>query len=59
MKSQDLTKSFAFKLASTAQPKAGGQHAWQVRDRVAVAGCSGPFARSWSPVAGVDRGLYC
>jgi len=58
MKTQDTSKSFAFKLAAGAQKKEDKKAAWQVRDAVAVAGCSGPDARA-SGFFGRDTGVYC
>lgn len=59
MNTQDTSKSFAFKLATDARKKEEKKAGWQVRDGVAVAGCSGPDARANSYTFGRDRGLYC
>ena len=60
MQTQDNAKSFAFKLATDAQKKNEKKAVWQVRDGVAIAGCSGPDARADRifPYAR-DAGLYC
>lgn len=58
MQTQDKAKSFAFKLATDAKQKADKQ--WQVRDGVAVAGCSGPDARADRAFPyRRDGGIYC
>ncbi|HEY1138063.1 MAG TPA: hypothetical protein VGE64_11305 [Xanthomonadaceae bacterium] len=61
-------KTFAFQLAST---QASAQQTaektedkqWQVRDGVAVAGCTGPDARAdidiWGNYRGRDNGYWC
>jgi hypothetical protein len=60
MKTQDNNKSFAFKLATEAKQKSQKEQQWQVRDGVAVAGCSGPDARADRPFPyRRDGGAYC
>lgn len=49
-------KTFAFQLATKQK---SGKTPWQTRDGIAVAGCSGPFARADSLQYGRDRGVYC
>jgi hypothetical protein len=60
MQTDNKTKSFAFKLAVDTKQKTDKQQAWQVRDGVAVAGCSGPDARAdRSFPYRRDGGIYC
>lgn len=60
MQKQDTPKSFAFKLATDARTNDDKKNAWQVRDGVAVAGCTGPDARANRQFPyGRDAGIYC
>lgn len=60
MQKQDTPKSFAFKLATDARTNEDKKTAWQVRDGVAVAGCTGPDARANRQFPyGRDAGIYC
>ncbi|HEY1138062.1 MAG TPA: hypothetical protein VGE64_11300 [Xanthomonadaceae bacterium] len=60
MQKQDTPKSFAFKLATDARTNDDKKTAWQVRDGVAVAGCTGPDARANRQFPyGRDAGIYC
>ena len=61
MQKQDTPKSFAFKLATDSRTNDEKKAAWQVRDGVAVAGCSGPDVRADSiePFFRRDAGYYC
>lgn len=61
MQKQDKPKSFAFKLATDVRTNDEKKTAWQARDGVAVAGCSGPDARadSYEPFFRRDAGYYC
>lgn len=60
MQTQDKAKSFAFKLAAADRQTAGKPQPWQVRDGVAVAGCSGPDARADRAFPyRRDGGIYC
>jgi hypothetical protein len=60
MNTQDKSKSFAFKLATDAKQKPEKQQPWQMRDGIAVAGCSGPDARADRPFPyRRDGGIYC
>ena len=63
MQTQDKTKSFAFKLATDSAQKDQKQKLWQVRDGVAVAGCTDPTHvgdfRYSSTTQGRDRGVWC
>ncbi|MBL8261276.1 MAG: hypothetical protein JNM58_02535 [Xanthomonadaceae bacterium] len=61
MKTPDKARSFAFKLATDAKKQDEKKPAWQVRDGVAVAGCSGPDARAdaYTPFYRRDAGFYC
>lgn len=52
------TKSFAFKLAAKQGKTDTQRKSWQVRDGVAVAGCTGPDARA-GRYPGRDNGIYC
>ncbi|NVE00283.1 hypothetical protein [Massilia sp. BJB1822] len=53
----DQAKLFAFKLASKKADPAKTTPQWQVRDSVAVAGCTFPAERY--PRLGKDIGIYC
>lgn len=63
MDTQDKSKSFAFKLATDARKHQDKKAPWQVRDGVAIAGCSGPQARADVDASGnyrgPDGGLWC
>ncbi len=60
MQTEHKTKSFAFKLAVDTKQKNDKQQPWQVRDGVAVAGCSGPDARADRAFPyRRDGGAYC
>ncbi|MGN6150721.1 MAG: hypothetical protein ACTHOH_01775 [Lysobacteraceae bacterium] len=52
----DTAATFAFRLAETRDQ--APQTPWQVREDVAVAGCSGPDARG-DRYPGRDNGIYC
>lgn len=61
-------KSFAFQLASAKKPvKATEEKQWQVRDGVAVAGCTDPARTGdyrdsydiWGTYRGRDGGYWC
>ncbi len=62
MKTQEK-KTFAFQLAARQAKTDGKRKQWQVRDGVAVAGCTGPDAREsidiWGTPRGRDKGYYC
>ncbi len=61
MQTEHKTKSFAFKLAVDAKQKNDKQLPWQVRDGVAISGCTGPDARGnkFVPFYVRDGGYYC
>lgn len=67
MQTQDKRKSFAFKLAADAKAKTEKKPAWQVRDGVAVAGCTdrtgiGDYRADidiWGNPRGRDNGYWC
>ncbi len=63
MHNQKQAQLFAFKLAEKAQEEAKPAQQWQVREGVAVAGCSGPDAtenyRYASTFGTADAGIYC
>ena len=59
MKNQQASKLFAFKLAEKKAQVAKPETQWKARDTVAIAGCSGPDARSNSPRGGSDNGIWC
>ena len=61
-------KTFAFQLASTQKTETkADQKQWQVRDGVAVAGCSDPTGQGdfresydiWGTYRGRDKGYWC
>jgi hypothetical protein len=62
MKTQN-TKIFAFQLADKQTKAATRDKKWQIREGVAVAGCSGFSARAdydiWGTYRGRDGGYYC
>ncbi|MBB3118358.1 hypothetical protein [Pseudoduganella violacea] len=49
---------FAFKLAGQKAAPAKPQAQWQVRQGVAIAGCSAPIERTRNRMGG-DSGVYC
>jgi len=57
---KDTTAPFAFRLAksSDANRESAGQAQWQVREDIAIAGCTGIDTRV-SVYPGKDNGLYC
>lgn len=67
MKIQKDAKLFAFKLAEKQVQAATPAPQWQVRDGVALAGCSGPVDpydnykdySYWPGSIGNDKGMYC
>lgn len=62
MQIQKETKLFAFKLAEKKDQEAKPAAQWQVRDGVAVAGCTDPTGDlnvRWSQSRGIDNGVYC
>lgn len=59
MKNQQATKLFAFKLAEKKAVVAKPETQWKARDAVAVAGCTGPDARSNSRNGSSDAGIWC
>ncbi len=58
MEQNKEVKLFAFKLAKQEEGKQE-QTQWQVREGVALAGCSGDDARASSRWGGRDNGIYC
>jgi hypothetical protein len=63
MQNQTQPQLFAFKLAEQRDKDSKQHPAWQVRDGVAVAGCSGPDGydnyRAASAWGVADGGIYC
>lgn len=64
MQNQTQSKLFAFKLAGKAEQKVQPAQQWQVRDGVAVAGCSLVDSdsldyRNTDRYVGTDGGIYC
>lgn len=52
------SKVFAFKLAGKKADPAKAVPQWQVRDSVAVAGCTFPSER-YPRLGGKDNGIFC
>jgi len=62
MTTQKETKLFAFKLAEQKSQEAKPAQQWQVRDDVAVAGCTDPtgnFDLRYSSNRGTDDDIWC
>lgn len=51
------TKPFAFAAANKNIVKQDKK--WKAKDKAAIAGCSGPWARADSRWHGRDAGMYC
>ena len=64
MQNQKPSKLFAFQLAAQRDQQTQPAQQWQVRDGVAVAGCTlvdpeGLLYRNTDPFGDYDGGIYC
>ncbi len=59
----NTTKTFAFLLATGKGNAAGNNKKWQIRDGVAIAGCTGRQQResrnTGGDLFGTDKGYFC